>query len=76
MIVGEVIDSLLKNITSELSIGNRVQFAGFGTFEPKEMAERVGRNPRTNEPVKIPARVVPSFKPGNRLKKAVTKNKC
>lgn len=75
-IVGSVIDMLLADITDEMSSGNKVQFMGFGTFEPKKMAERMGRNPHTNQPVPIPARVVPSFKPGNRLKAAVTRTEC
>lgn len=74
-VVSEVIDSLLRNITDELSKGNKVQFVGFGSFEPKQRAERVGRNPHTNEPVPIPSRIVPSFKPGARLKSAVARGK-
>lgn len=74
--VGDIVDTLIKDITDEMSNGNKVQFMGFGTFEPKEMAERMGRNPHTNQPVPIPARIVPSFKPGNRLKAAVTRTKC
>lgn len=70
-IVGEIVDALLKDITNEMSKGNKVRFVGFGTFEPKEMAKRMGRNPHTNQPVPIPARIVPSFKPGNHLKEAV-----
>ncbi len=74
--VATIVDTLLNDITAELSNGNKVQFAGFGFFEPKQMSERVGRNPRTNEQVTIPARVVPSFKPGNRLKEAVIRTEC
>lgn len=73
-IVNSVLESLLNNITEDLVAGNRVQLYGFGTFEPKQVKARVGRNPRKNEPVDIPARIVPSFKPGNRLKKMVTRN--
>lgn len=76
IVVSKIIESVLANITSELSIGNRIQLMGFGVFEPKRMAARTGRNPHTNEPVPIPARVVPSFKPGNRLKEAVTRTEC
>lgn len=74
--VGDVVDTLIKDITDEMSNGNKVQFMGFGTFEPKVMAARVGRNPHTNQPVPIPERVVPSFKPGNRLKEAVIRTEC
>ena len=71
--VDEIVNSMLDNITLALSQGNEVQFAGFGTFEPKHRAARTGRNPHTNEAVPIPARVVPSFKAGANLKKAVIK---
>lgn len=71
-----IVDTFLKDITDEMSNGNKVQFSGFGIFEPKQMSERVGRNPRTNEQITIPARIVPSFKPGNRLKEAVIRTEC
>ena len=74
--VNTVVEYLLEYITDELAAGNKVKLAGFGTFEPKEQAARTGRNPHTNEPVPIPARVVPSFKPGNRLKEAVIRDRC
>lgn len=72
-VVETIINSTLKNIELALSRGEAVQFAGFGTFEPKERAARTGRNPHTNEPVPIPPRVVPYFKAGKSLKNAVTK---
>jgi len=71
--VETIVDSLLDNITWALSNGKKVQFAGFGTFEPKKCAARTGRNPHTNEAVPIPARITPSFKAGSSLKAAVTK---
>lgn len=74
--VNEVIDSLLNNITSEISNGNKVQFVGFGVFEPKERAARTGRNPKTNQPIQIPKRIVPSFKPGSRLIEATIRGEC
>lgn len=68
-----VVESLLDNITKAVANGHKVQFAGFGTFEPKARAARIGRNPHTKEPVPIPARTVASFKPGKGLKDAVQK---
>lgn len=73
--VTTVMNAILDNITLQLSRGNRVQFAGFGTFELKERAPRTGRNPHTGEPVPIPARVIPSFEPGEVLKRAAIKTK-
>ena len=72
-VVEDVVNSMLNNITLALSQGREVQFAGFGTFEPKHRAARTGRNPHTNEAVPIPARVVPSFKAGKNLKAAVVR---
>ena len=72
-VVEAIVNSTINNITLALSQGSEVQFAGFGTFEPKQRAARTGRNPHTKEAVPIPARVVPSFKAGKDLKKAVIK---
>ena len=46
---------------------------GFGSFEVKKRAARVGRNPKTNDTIEIPASVVPVFKAGKALKDAVAK---
>lgn len=75
VVVSTVINSFLSNITQQLSQGNRVQLSGFGTFELKERAPRTGRNPHTGEPVPIPARFIPSFEPGEALKRAAIKPK-
>lgn len=72
-IVENVMDAILDTITESLKNGESVQFSGFGTFEPKQRNPRIGRNPRTNEEVAIPARIVPYFKAGKSLKKAVIK---
>lgn len=72
-IVENVLDAVLDTVTERLANGEKVQFAGFGTFEPKQCKARVGRNPHTEEAVPIPARVVPYFRAGKLLKKAVIK---
>ena len=54
-----------------LKNGDKVHLVGFGTFEVKERAARVGRNPRTKEPVNVPASKHPTFKPGKVLKETV-----
>ena len=56
-----------------LTAGEKVQLVGFGSFEVKARAERIGRNPRTKEEIKIPASKVPVFKAGKALKDAVSK---
>ena len=55
-------------IAEELKNGEKVQLVGFGTFEVSERAAREGRNPATNETIKIPASKAPRFKAGKALK--------
>ena len=52
---------------------DKVQLVGFGSFEVKKRAARVGRNPKTKEEIEIPATRVPVFKAGKVLKDAVSK---
>ena len=65
------LDAFIAAIRDALKSGDRVQLVGFGVFEMKERAARTARNPRTNEPVKIPASRLPMFKPGKALKETV-----
>ena len=71
----EVALAVISIISDALVSGDKVQLVGFGTFESKERAARVGRNPRANIPVNIPAKRVPVFKPGSTLKSAVANSK-
>lgn len=61
----------LDAITGALCDGEKVQLVGFGTFEVKERAARMGRNPRTKEEIQIPASKLPVFKAGKALKDIV-----
>ena len=67
------VDAALKAITAALAAGDKVQLVGFGSFEIRARAARIGRNPKTKEEIKIPASKVPAFKPGKALKDAVAK---
>ena len=67
------VNAALDAITDALVAGEKVQLVGFGTFEVKERAARVGRNPQTNEEIEIAAARVASFKVGKALKDAVSK---
>ena len=68
-----VINATLDAIAASLQEGDKVQLVGFGSFEVKKRAERVGRNPKTKEAIQIPASKVPVFKAGKALKDAVAK---
>ena len=63
--------AFLSAIGEALKCGDKVYLVGFGTFEVKERAARIGRNPKTKEPVNIPASKQPTFRPGKALKEAV-----
>ena len=65
------VDALLDSITDALKAKDTVAIVGFGTFAVKTRAARSGRNPRTREPIQIPASQVPGFKAGKALKDAV-----
>lgn len=67
----QAVDSMVEIIMEQVAAGEKIQFSGFGTFERKERKARTGRNPRTNEPVPIPATAVPAFTPGSVFKEKV-----
>lgn len=66
-----VVDGFTEAVTEELQNGGKVKITGFGTFETRDRAARVGRNPQTGEEIDIPATTVPAFKPGSKLKESV-----
>ena len=65
------LNALLDTITNTMADGDKIQLIGFGTFEVKERAARIGRNPQTKEEILIPESKIPSFKAGKTLKDAV-----
>jgi len=65
------VEALLGTITETLQRGDQVALAGFGSFSAKVRAARTGRNPRTGEPIAIPASRAPAFKAGKGLKDAL-----
>lgn len=68
---GRALDATLDTVSETLTNGEQVVLVGFGTFSVKERAARTGRNPRTGDPIDIPAARIPSFKAGKALKEAV-----
>jgi len=65
------IAALIEIVTDTLKKGDNVALVGFGTFEVRKRAARVGRNPATGAELKIKASKVPAFKAGATLKAAV-----
>lgn len=65
------IDRFLLEVTDALKRGDRITLPGFGTFDTRDRAPRVGRNPRTGETVPIAATRGVGFKAGRALRSAV-----
>lgn len=67
----KALKAFIDVVSNELSKGEKVQLAGFGTFEVVERAAREGINPRTKETIQIPASKAPKFKAMKSLKEKV-----
>ncbi len=65
---GRFLDSLLSIVQKEVCEGRSVKLAGFGTFGRASVAAREGRNPKTGQQIKIPARHKARFTPGSAFK--------
>ncbi len=75
-LAGKAVNSLIDSIKNSISKGKDVQLTGFGTFTTSKRKARTGRNPQNGKSIKIPAKVVPKFRPGKDLKEAVGKKKA
>lgn len=67
----EILETVFSIMKSTLKSGEKLKIAGFGNFEIKHKADRLGRNPQTGEAITIEARRVLSFKPSNILRNAI-----
>ena len=68
---GQVLSAIIDTIEESVKNGERVTLVGFGTFERRERAARIGRNPQTGKEIKIPAKKVPAFTAGKKFKELV-----
>lgn len=66
--VERIVTTILNEITTALARGDRVELRGFGAFSVKSRPARIGRNPRTGEPVQVEEKSVPFFKTGKELR--------
>jgi DNA-binding protein HU-beta len=65
------VNAFIDAVADALARGEKVTVTGFGTFEVRSRAARMGRNPQTGAPLHIPATRTPAFKAGKGLKDAV-----
>lgn len=72
--VEAAVKALIDRMVQSLAEGDRVEIRGFGSFSLHFRPPRVGRNPKTGEPVPLDGKYVPHFKPGKALRERVNKN--
>ena len=69
----EIIDVFVDLVKNAVKAGEKVSLMGFGSWEAKQKAARVGRNPQTGKEIKIKAKRVPKFTAGKEFKEVVNK---
>lgn len=67
------VNATFAAIEDDLATGGKIQLSGFGTFKIRENAARMGRNPKTNEAIEIPASKSVVFVAGRSLKDSVNR---
>jgi nucleoid DNA-binding protein len=70
-IVQRIFDGIIDTLLTE----GRIELRNFGVFEVKERRPRRARNPRTGDPVQVPAKLVVTFKPGREMEERVRRLK-
>ena len=69
----QLVNTVFETITKALEDGDRVELRGFGAFSVRERKARIGRNPRTGEPVNVEAKRMPFFKMGKGMRERLNK---
>ena len=65
------VETFFNSLLSALSAGKKIEIRGFGTFQVREYAGYLGRNPKTGEPVSVPPKRLPHFRAGKNTKEMV-----
>lgn len=65
------VKAIIEQMAQTLATGGRIEIRGFGSFSLHHRPPRMGRNPKTGEPVPLPSKHVPHFKPGKELRDRV-----
>lgn len=69
-----VVQTVLDSIVESLKRGEKIELRGFGSFRIRNRLARQGRNPKTGETVRVPAKRVPYFKPGKELRELINQS--
>ncbi len=67
----KAVNAVIDTIVETMKAGDKVTLVGFGAFEAKERAARIGRNPQNKQEIRIPATRIPVFKAGKALKETI-----
>jgi nucleoid DNA-binding protein len=67
----KIVQRVFDTITETLVQEGRIELRNFGVFEVRKRKPRKARNPRTRQPVKVPARLVVTFKPGREMEERI-----
>ena len=72
------LNCILRQLASAIDKGERIEIRGFGSFDLHHRPPRIARNPKTGEPVNLPAKVALHFKPGKEMRDRVNaaRDKC
>jgi len=65
------VNAVLRHMTEALAAGARIEIRGFGSFSLRFRPPRIGRNPKTGEPVALAGKYLPHFKPGKEMRERV-----
>ena len=64
-----ILDTVSDHMVESVASGNRIEVRGFGTFQPRKRATKIGYNPSTGRPMPLPANTTILFKPSRELTK-------
>jgi integration host factor subunit beta len=68
-----IVAAVFSSIVEALQRGDKIELRGFGSFRVRRRSSRTGRNPKTGQGVLVPAKSVPSFKPGKELRELINR---
>lgn len=68
------VNAILEAMSTALANSHRIEIRGFGSFDLNYRPERIGRNPKSGETVRVPEKRVPHFKPGKQLRACVDRH--
>jgi DNA-binding protein HU-beta len=69
--VEQILDAVVDNVVKTVKKGDSLKIPGLGIFRLRRLRARIGRNPQTGEPLKIPARKKVGFTVAKSFKETV-----